>query len=149
MAPSNSSAAYLAAANAAIYQSMTAASPKALYMMQAWLFHASFWNYDRVKAFLRGVPVGKMIILDLNTEESPVWQTYDGFFGHAWIWNSLITYGWVVRGPAVVVVLGHTVASCLPLQLTVSLPPPPSICLTPPTLPLLTPAVAGGASTET
>ena len=61
--------------------------------MQAWLFHDSFWTYDRVKAFLSGVPIGSMIILDLNSEDGPVWNQYDSFFGHSWIWNSLIAYG--------------------------------------------------------
>ena len=72
---------------------MTAANPNSVYMMQAWLFHESFWTYDRVKAFLSSVPIGSMIILDLNSEDGPVWNLYDSFFGHSWVWNSLIAYG--------------------------------------------------------
>ena len=34
-----------------------------------------------------------MIILDLNSEEGPVWNQYDSFFNHSWVWCSLITYG--------------------------------------------------------
>ena len=93
MVPNESDPAYLAASNAAIFGAMTAANPASVYMMQAWLFHADFWTYDRVKAFLSGVPIGSMIILDLNSEDGPVWNEYDSFFGHSWIWNSLIAYG--------------------------------------------------------
>ena len=93
MAPNNGDPAYLTASNAAIYSAMTAANPSAVYLMQAWLFHDSFWTFDRVKAFLSGVPLGSMIILDLNSEAGPVWNKYASFFGHSWIWNSLITYG--------------------------------------------------------
>lgn len=82
MEPNNADPAYLAQCNAAIYTAMTSANPKALYLMQAWLFHSDFWTYDRVKAFLSGVPIGKMILLDLNSEAGPVWNQYDSFFGH-------------------------------------------------------------------
>jgi alpha-N-acetylglucosaminidase len=93
MEPSNGTSAYLTAANAAVYSAMTAANPRSVYLMQAWLFHDGFWTFDRVQAYLAGVPIGGMIILDLNSEEGPVWQQYNSFFGHTWIWNSLITYG--------------------------------------------------------
>ena len=76
-----------------MYQAMVAADSRAIYMMQAWLFHESFWTVARAQAFLSGVPVGSMIILDLNTEDGPVWKQLNNFWGHTWIWNSLITYG--------------------------------------------------------
>jgi len=93
MDPSNSSSAYLKEANAATYAAMVAADPRSLYRMQAWLFHSDFWTFDRVQAYLSGVPIGGLIVLDLNTEQGPVWNLYNSFFGHSWIWNSLITYG--------------------------------------------------------
>jgi alpha-N-acetylglucosaminidase len=74
MEPNNSDPAYLAACNAAVLSAMTSANANSVYLMQAWLFHADFWTYDRVKAFLSGVPVGSMIILDLNSEDGPVWN---------------------------------------------------------------------------
>ena len=93
MDPNSADPAYLTACNAAVHDAMTAANPASVYMMQSWLFHSGFWTYDRVQAYLAGVPVGSMIILDLNSEAGPVWNQYDSFFGHSWIWNSLITYG--------------------------------------------------------
>jgi hypothetical protein len=76
MEPNSSNLTYLADCNSAVYSAMTAANPASVYMMQAWLFHESFWTYDRVKAFLGGVPIGSMIILDLNSEDGPVWNVY-------------------------------------------------------------------------
>jgi hypothetical protein len=93
MDPGSTDLNFLKTANAAVYGAMTAADPRSIYMMQAWLFHSGFWSYDRVQAYLSGVPIGHMIILDLNTEAGPVYKEYDGFFGHTWIWNALITYG--------------------------------------------------------
>lgn len=75
--PSSGNATYLADCNAATYAAMTAANPNAIYVMQAWLFHSGFWSPDRVQAYLSGVPLGGMLILDLNTEDGPTWQQYD------------------------------------------------------------------------
>lgn len=72
---------------------MTAVVPSAIYVMQAWCFHQSFWTPDRVRAYLAPVPLTRMLILDLNSEDGPVWQNYDSFFGHDWSWSGLIVFG--------------------------------------------------------
>ena len=90
MDPSSSDPAYLKDVNAAIYQSMKDADARAIYVMQAWLFHSGFWNNNTVAAYLSGVPIGSMLILDLNTEEGPVWNMFDNFYGHEWVWNALL-----------------------------------------------------------
>ena len=72
---------------------MTSANENATYVMQAWCFHSSFWTYERVQAYLSPVPLGRMLILDLNSEDGPVWQNFDGFFGHDWAWCGLIVFG--------------------------------------------------------
>ena len=50
---------------------MVAADPRAVYVMQGWLFLEDFWTYDRTKAYLSGVPLGSMLILDLYSDGSP------------------------------------------------------------------------------
>ena len=47
----------------------------------------------RAKAFLDAVPVGSMLILDLYSDGSPQWNRLDSYFGHHWVWNSLIVFG--------------------------------------------------------
>ena len=58
MDPSSPDASFLKASNAAVYNAMTAADPRATYVMQAWLFHSEFWNQETVAAYLSGVPIG-------------------------------------------------------------------------------------------
>jgi alpha-N-acetylglucosaminidase len=93
MKPGNSSLPYLAAANANLYKAITAADPRGVYVMQGWLFLEGFWTYERTQAFLGSVPIGGMLILDLFSDGAPQWNKYDSYFGHYWIWNSLIVFG--------------------------------------------------------
>ena len=55
--------------------------------------HAGFWSSSRIKAFLSGVPDDKMIILDLNSEQSPIWTSTESYFGKPFIWCLLHNYG--------------------------------------------------------
>ncbi|KAA0169214.1 hypothetical protein FNF27_07033 [Cafeteria roenbergensis] len=93
MEPRNKDPSYLAAANRAVWQAMSTVDANATYVMQAWLFHEQFWTAAAVKAYLSGVPTGRMLILDLNAEEQPLWSKFDSFYGHNFIWNALHNYG--------------------------------------------------------
>ena len=93
MPPKNTSLVYLKDANANMYAAITAADSRAIYLMQGWLFLNNFWSYERTQAFLSGVPIGGMLILDLYSDGAPQWNKYDSYFGHHWIWNSLIVFG--------------------------------------------------------
>jgi alpha-N-acetylglucosaminidase len=75
---------YLKAWNQQIYGAMTAVSPNAVFVIQAWAFHSSFWTPERLKAYLSPVPKQSILILDLNSEDGPVWQNFDGFWGADW-----------------------------------------------------------------
>ncbi len=57
------------------------ADPDSVYLMQGWLFHSHFWSNNNIQAYLAGVPDDAMIILDLNSEASPVWSYTNSFFG--------------------------------------------------------------------
>jgi hypothetical protein len=94
MAPCCNDSSYLAAVNKAIYAAMTAIDPDAVYVMQAWLFHESFWGPTEVKAFLSGVPDSGMLILDMNAELSPLWPVFDSFYGKPFAWCTCL---WAVH----------------------------------------------------
>ena len=47
----------------------------------------------RVRDFLSGVPNDKMIILDLNSEQNPIWNKTSSYFGKPFIWCLLHNYG--------------------------------------------------------
>lgn len=92
--PTNDST-YLSDVSKKVYQSMAMADPKAIWIMQGWLFHhgAKFWKPTQIKALLNAVPNDKMIILDLWSENHPVWQRTEAYYGKPWIWNMLHNFG--------------------------------------------------------
>jgi alpha-N-acetylglucosaminidase len=78
-----------------VYQSMAAADPEAVWVMQAWMFsfNARFWQPAQVQALLKAVADDHMIILDLWSETNPVWNRTDAYYGKPWIWNMLHNFG--------------------------------------------------------
>jgi alpha-N-acetylglucosaminidase len=93
--PPTSDSSYLSGVSKKIYQSMAAADPKAVWVMQGWLFYnaSKFWHTTQIKALLNAVPDNRMIVLDLYSEEHPVWQQTDSYYGKPWIWNMLQNFG--------------------------------------------------------
>ncbi|MGV3539107.1 MAG: alpha-N-acetylglucosaminidase [Rufibacter sp.] len=92
--PSNDST-FLSNISKKVYQSMAAADPKAVWVMQGWLFHFStdFWKPTQIQALLNAVPHENMIILDLYSERNPMWQKTKSYYGKPWIWNMLHNFG--------------------------------------------------------
>jgi len=86
---------FLSKLSARIYDGMSAADPKAVWVMQGWLFYSDrkFWKEAQTEALLKAVPNDKMILLDLATEIEPVWKRTAGFYGKPWIWNMLHNFG--------------------------------------------------------
>ncbi|XP_045479200.1 alpha-N-acetylglucosaminidase [Harmonia axyridis] len=86
---------YLANVSSSIYRAMTSADPKAVWLMQNWLFvhDAPYWTKDRAKALLTSVPKGKMIVLDLQSEQFPQYASLDQYFGQPYIWCMLHNFG--------------------------------------------------------
>lgn len=52
-----------------------------------------FWNNTRIEAFLSKVPDDRMIILDLDSEVSPLWDKTNSYFGKPFIWCLLHNFG--------------------------------------------------------
>lgn len=69
--------------------------PKAVWLMQAWLFvnDPAFWKPRQVEALLSGVPLGRMIVLDLFAESVPVYSFTQSFYGQPFIWCMLHNFG--------------------------------------------------------
>ncbi|QEM14212.1 alpha-N-acetylglucosaminidase [Mucilaginibacter rubeus] len=86
---------FLSELSARIYDGMKNADPKAVWVMQGWLFFSDrkFWQNEQIKALLNAVPNEHMIVLDLNTDYEPVWKRTEAFYGKPWIWNMLHNYG--------------------------------------------------------
>jgi alpha-N-acetylglucosaminidase len=95
MLPPSNSPAYLASATAGVYAALAEADPRAIWVMQGWLFHSrpEFWQETQMKALLHAVPHGKLLVLDLYSEDSPVWSRTDSYYGTPFIWNMLHNFG--------------------------------------------------------
>ena len=68
---------------------------EATWVMQGWLFHnqPDFWQPAQIKAFLQGVPVGDVLVLDLYAENSPFFNVTDSFYGQPFVWCMLGNFG--------------------------------------------------------
>jgi len=94
-APPTNDSSFLSEVSKKVYQSMAVADPKAVWVMQGWLFHfsAKFWQQPQIKALLNAVPDDKMILLDLWSERNPVWNKTEAYYGKPWIWCMLHNFG--------------------------------------------------------
>lgn len=63
--------------------------------MQGWLFFsdAAFWKPAQMQALLHGVPLGRMIVLDLFAETEPIFSYTKSFYGQPFIWCMLQNFG--------------------------------------------------------
>lgn len=93
--PPSDEPAFLSKLSAKVYEGMQQADPKAVWVMQAWLFYSDrkFWKEPQVKALLEAVPNDKMLLLDLATEIEPVWKRTQAYYGKPWVWNMLHNFG--------------------------------------------------------
>ncbi|EQC35676.1 hypothetical protein SDRG_06958 [Saprolegnia diclina VS20] len=93
--PPSADATYLHASAKAVMDSMLASDPDAIWLMQGWLFYfmRTFWTNAAIEAYLGGVPSDRMILLDLWSDEYPVWSRTNNYFGKSWIYCVLHTFG--------------------------------------------------------
>ena len=93
--PPSREPAYLKEISKNMYGTLTAVDPKAEWMQMGWMFYydKKVWTPKRVKAFLTGVPQGKMSLLDYHCENVELWKTNDGFYGQPYIWCYLGNFG--------------------------------------------------------
>ena len=92
--PASSGATYLSSSSSAVYKSMVEADPDAIWLMQGWLFvdSPSFWADDAIAAYLSGVSDDGLIVLDLTSDNTPVWNKIAA--NHKpFIWCMLHNYG--------------------------------------------------------
>lgn len=77
------------------YAAIHAAISDAVWVMQGWMFffQKDTWTREAVQSFLKDVPVGGMIIIDLANDNMQVWKEHDGFYGHEWLRCIAHTFG--------------------------------------------------------
>jgi len=95
MSPPSEDPAFLDAMGKAIHGAMAAADPKAVWVMQGWIFfnNPTFWKAPQTEAFLKAAPEGGMLLLDLFCDSSPVWNKTNAFHGRPWVWCIVHNFG--------------------------------------------------------
>ncbi|KAK8793439.1 hypothetical protein WA158_004798 [Blastocystis sp. Blastoise] len=59
-----------------VYDGIKAGDPEGMWIMQGWQFHSPFWTDERLAAYLSGIPDDGVIILDLNSEQGPLFERF-------------------------------------------------------------------------
>ncbi|KAL0491855.1 alpha-N-acetylglucosaminidase, partial [Acrasis kona] len=94
--PSNQTS-YLSSVSKALFQPVVDQDPEAIWIMQGWFLYNerehSFWQPEQTKALLNAVPQDRLVILDLWSEEHPLYSTTMNFYNHSFIWNMLHNFG--------------------------------------------------------
>ncbi|XP_067625676.1 alpha-N-acetylglucosaminidase isoform X2 [Eurosta solidaginis] len=94
MQPRIADADYMNATAFHIYESMRLIDGEATWMLQGWMFVKNiFWTDELIKSFLLAVPLGKMLILDLQSEQFPQYDRTYSFHGQPFIWCMLHNFG--------------------------------------------------------
>lgn len=78
-----------------IFESVTAVDPEAVWLQMAWILYAdpAHWTPVTAKAYLQGVPQGRMMLLDYYCEHTEEWKLFDSFYGQPYIWCYLGNFG--------------------------------------------------------
>ncbi len=78
-----------------IYESVAAVDPDAVWLQMAWILYADpdHWTPVTAKAYLQGVPQGRMMLLDYYCEHTEEWKLFDSFYGQPYIWCYLGNFG--------------------------------------------------------
>lgn len=86
----------------AVYESVSAGNPDAVWVTQGWTFGYmhQFWDKRSLSAMLKPIPNDKMMIIDLACEypdyvwyTNPVWETHEGFYGKHWVYSFVPNFG--------------------------------------------------------
>lgn len=66
--PSSFDPGYMRDVAAAIYSGCSQVDPDCVWLVKAWAFYNSQWPPSAVQGFMSGVPIGKLLVLDLFAE---------------------------------------------------------------------------------
>ena len=101
-----------------IYETVAAANPDAVWVMQGWMFgyQRDIWDPQSVEALLSGAPDDKMMVIDLAVDfnnyvwkNGNSWDNLNAFYGKSWIWSTVPNFGGrtALKGPLDFYLNGH------------------------------------------
>ncbi|EDW57700.1 alpha-N-acetylglucosaminidase [Drosophila virilis] len=85
---------YMRSTAKAIYNSMREVDGNAVWLLQGWMFLKDiFWTDELIEAFLTAVPRGRILVLDLQSEQFPQYQRTHSYYGQPFVWCMLNNFG--------------------------------------------------------
>ena len=92
--PKSDAGDYLANVSYGIYKTMKNVDSKAVWLLQGWMFVKNkFWGDEAIEAFLTAVPQGRMLVLDLQSDQYPQYERTKSYYGKPFIWCMIHTFG--------------------------------------------------------
>lgn len=96
--PPDNDPAYLHSVGRATYNAMAGADPRAVWVMQDWMFFFNptdpdFWQRPQIEAYLTSVPADRLLVLDLHSDGKPLWKKTNALCGQPWVWCCLHSFG--------------------------------------------------------
>ena len=80
--------------SAGIYKSLSDVDKDAVWLQMGWTFYLmKYWNNERQRALFRGVPQGKLLMLDYWCDNKEMWPRTESYFGQPFIWCYLNNFG--------------------------------------------------------
>jgi alpha-N-acetylglucosaminidase len=95
MSPPSNEPRFLKDMGQAVFGAIAEADPKAVWVMQGWLFvnNPDFWKPPQSRALLTSVPGDRLLLLDLMCEADPAWKKTEAFYGNPWVFCIIQTFG--------------------------------------------------------
>ena len=95
MSPPSNEPRFLQDMGKAVFGAMAETDPKAVWVMQGWLFinNPGFWKPPQSRALLTSVPGDRLLLLDLMCEADPAWKKTEAFYGDPWVFCIIQTFG--------------------------------------------------------
>ncbi|KAF2894776.1 hypothetical protein ILUMI_11396 [Ignelater luminosus] len=95
MLPVSGNVTYINEMGKSVYSAIESVDRQGVWVMQNWLFvnEFIFWTKERAKALLTSAPIGKMIVLDLQSEQHPQYVRLNSYYGQPYIWCMLHNFG--------------------------------------------------------
>ncbi|XP_035784446.1 alpha-N-acetylglucosaminidase-like [Anopheles albimanus] len=92
--PASAAGRYLQSVASSIYGAMVTVDPAAVWLLQGWMFVKNpFWSDRAIRSFLTAVPIGRLLVLDLQSEQFPQYGRTDSYAGQPFIWCMLSNFG--------------------------------------------------------
>jgi len=89
---------FIRSSGAAVYRGMVRADPRAVWLMQGWLFRDNFWKVEgRAEALLTSVETGALMVLDLDSTYDEHYTDLHSYYGQPFIFNDLNNFGGEIK----------------------------------------------------